>query len=359
MLTRIFERASHPMSRLHPVEFVLDVLCLQRGREVSAAESATLGYPIAGPHFVQDWAPFVSAVLSDELLYDIDNLKLRLVWKLDRVYREADVGLREAFLYVGQGLLENDGATWNDPTGSLRVFCARLGYCMNTASNIRDHLTAELIDLEGGVHSAFYMLGRELNLICTEHELTCRSLATREGAGQEPLPVFKAGGCQAFQDVSADPCDLEVLAADSFLVSDLCRPEQQPAEAFFSRRVRRAGQGQNGLPLGVAREGENGLSVGLARESQIPVGVFAEGGWRASGFPPEGPVRDPHGQAEQFAPQRAPGPPSAASHLEGHGHSDSPREASWSWQWGGSACAAPPSSLGKRRAEFLDEAGEN
>jgi len=273
-------RAATP---LNPLDFCLDVLCLQRSRLVSDEELKALYYPLPGPLFVQDWAQVVPAILLDSALLNVDSLKMALVVKLDRVFREATPALKDAYLLVGQGLLEEPVARWNDAPPSVRRFAMSVGLCMNLASSIRENLDFELLARqEGAAHSAFGILGRELAVLCREHEVMCMELShtSPRQSDQHPLSVFKHQAQPGSQNVSTEL----VVSAGNQYAAGVPGPGGSGPPSPFARRVRRAFEGANGLP------------------SARRPGVHGQAGWQPGGLPVEGCVRLEDGQAAQGVP---------------------------------------------------------
>jgi len=184
-----------------PMDLVLDVLLLRRGREVSDEELRALRYPLAGPVYVTDWTDFTPMLLSGPTMLSVQNLRAALIDRLDACFRAADGYMKPVYFNIGQGLLLDgvqyaNGAQQRDTEAGSILYLAKLfGNTMNIASDIRGSMGPEPPRL-----SVCVLLGTELCTLCWEHHSRCLAESLEEGASRQGLPIFKglrSGLCQA------------------------------------------------------------------------------------------------------------------------------------------------------------------
>jgi hypothetical protein len=177
---------------MNPVDFVLDVLMLERPRMVGAGEVANFSLPFDSPFFCNDWTMFLFQAVPPPLLLGTPvDLRTLLLDQLTmgmcasgtadfvyarqiEVYRAMHARLSQLSPYEQSGV-----ASWEH-------FVGLLGQCMDMASHIRTFLctgapSQRHLDLYVGALADVCLAQRQLNWIA----------CVAEGRGQSPEPCFR------------------------------------------------------------------------------------------------------------------------------------------------------------------------
>jgi hypothetical protein len=171
-----------------PLDFILEILTLRRGRYVCVETMATFGLQPSLPYYCSDWTTLVVNSLPPDVMMRVQDIRDCLFGNLNYcICFLQSVGPTQCqtiarqiqcLEHIGHGLLSDTLESPQPPP--MSQIMVSLGHCMNMATHIRQYMHAPA---HNNVLCRCIELGEALSTLCSDHRQACRAACISEGRG--------------------------------------------------------------------------------------------------------------------------------------------------------------------------------